>query len=99
MSWVGSPMNLLKLVEVIVQKDNIYAKKAEPESLQENVMTNENQLLLDQPDTITNQGKIERVVVEPSLTPINDNTEQKGHPATEVLLTEDPVDGVTIILG
>ena len=31
MSWVGSPMNLLKLVEVIVQKDNIYAKKAEPD--------------------------------------------------------------------
>ena len=100
MSWVGSPMNLLKLVEVIVQKDNIYAKKVEPEeSLQENVMTNENQLLLDQPDTITNQGKVERVVVEPTLQPINDNTQSKNQPTTEVLLTEDPVDGVTIILG
>jgi hypothetical protein len=100
MNWVGSPMNLLKLVEVIVPKDNIYAKKVEPEeSLQENTMTNENQLLLDQPDTITNQGKVERVVVKPTLQPINDNAQPKEHPATEVLLTEDPVDGVTIILG
>jgi hypothetical protein len=83
-----------------VPKDNIYAKKVEPEeSLQENTMTNENQLLLDQPDTITNQGKVERVVVEPTLQPINDNAQPKEHPATEVLLTEDPVDGVTIILG
>ena len=94
MSWVGSPMNLLRLVEEIVPKTT----NQTPVNVKENTMTNDKQLILDQPDTITNQGKVERVVVDPTLKPLNDNT-QPNAKNPEVLLTEDPLDGVEIILG
>lgn len=92
MSWVGSPMNLLRLVEEIVPKDTNQLQ------IKESNMTNEKQLILDQPDTITNQGKVERVVVDPGQKPLNDNT-QPTPKNPEVLLTEDPLSGVEIILG
>jgi len=94
MSWVGSPMNLLKLVEVVMPQltvEQIIKQK------KENAMT-EQKLILDQPDTITHDGKIEYVVNDPSVKQLNDNTEPpKEMPS--VLLTEDPLDGVEIILG
>lgn len=56
----------------------------------------ENKLILDQPDQVTNAGPVEHVV-ETDL-PLNENpnkgTEQQS---AEVLLTEDPLEGVTII--
>ena len=69
----------------------------EEQLIEEEAMANEQQLLLDQPDTINHQGKIERVVSEPGQKSLNDNTEVDQKP--EVLLTEDPLDGVEIILG
>lgn len=49
MKLVGSPMNLLKMVEVIIPQKGQNMKE---------------KLILDQPDTITTLGKIEHVVVE-----------------------------------
>lgn len=101
LQWVGSPMNLLKLVEEVVPKmthTELMDHRAKQEQLiEEEAMANEQQLLLDQPDTINHQGKIERVVSEPGQKSLNDNTEVDQKP--EVLLTEDPLDGVEIILG
>jgi hypothetical protein len=91
--WVGSPMNLLRFIEEVVPEN-----KTSENVLEENNMTNERQLLLDQPDCITTQGKIERVVAEPGQKIINDNA-QSVQKTPEVLLTEDPLDGVEIILG
>jgi hypothetical protein len=62
-------------------------------------MTNAQQLLLDQPDTITTRGKIERVLENPKGIPLNDNTGVQKTPTDLLLLTEDPLDGVEIILG
>lgn len=90
MSWVGSPMNLLKLVEIVVPKTTKLQIEKEKE------MTDK--LILDQPDTVKGTGTVEYVVgVDPVAKPLNDNTEQQKMP--EVLLTEDPLDGVEIILG
>lgn len=102
LQWVGSPMNLLKLVEEVVPKmthTELMEHRAKQEQLlEEEAMANE-QLLLDQPDCITHQGKIERVIIEPEQKSINDNTENSQKKPVEVLLTEDPLDGVEIILG
>jgi hypothetical protein len=94
MSWVGSPMNLLRFIEEISPKDNPFQ-----ENTQEQNMENQKKLLLDQPDTITNQGKIEHVVVQNQPQPLNDSTGPVQQSTGEVLLTEDPLDGVEIILG
>lgn len=95
MSWVGSPMNLLKLVEVVVPQltvEQIIKQK------EENAMV-EQKLILDQPDTITHGGKVEYVVGDdPTVKQLNDNAEP-AKKMPEVLLTEDPLDGVEIILG
>lgn len=66
--------------------------------VQETTMTEE-KLILDQPEQVTEQGTVEHVSVsDPNVKPLN---EQPGaDPATkpqETLLTEDPMDGVTII--
>lgn len=88
MKWVGSPMNLLRLVEVI-----------QPENSTKEENMNEKQLILDQPDTITQQGKIERVVVEPNVTPINDaTTNELPKKKEEILISENPIDGIEIII-
>lgn len=97
MSWVGSPMNLLRLVEEVVpKKTHQEIQQQKQEMLNEGNM--QDKLILDQPDTITNNGKIERVVVQPNQIPLNDVTDP-AQKKPEVLLTEDPLDGMEIILG
>ncbi len=63
---------------------------------QERQQMAEQKLLLDQPDRVTNQGHVEHVVENPKkqLNEGQPNKEQKP-----VLLTEDPMDGVEILLN
>jgi hypothetical protein len=63
----------------------------------------ENKLLLDQPDQVTPEGKVEHVVVS-DVVEINENTTKKkkrtkseSQKQDKSLITEDPVAGVTII--
>ena len=101
LQWVGSPMNLLKLVEEVVPKMThvqlMEHREKQEQLLEDEAVANEKQLLLDQPDCVNKNGKIERVVVDPTQQKMNDNTEISQ--PVEVLLTEDPLDGVEIILG
>lgn len=92
MKWVGSPMNLLRLIEEVVpQSINTNESK-------ENVM-NEKKLLLDQPDTVTTKGRVEHVVSEDTpVQTLNDTTDLDAK-KPEVLLNESPIDGLEIILG
>lgn len=93
MNWVGSPMNLLRLIEEVVPK------KTTLEIAEEISLMSHNKLILDQPDTITNKGKVEHVVNDPtSVQPINDSCSGSKH-ANDILLTENPLDGVSIIKG
>jgi len=89
LTWVGSPMNLLRFIEEIVPKDNPLKTLNESET---NKM-NDNKLILDQPETVTSQGQVEHVVVNES--PDQDSSEKK----TEILLNESPIEGLEIILG
>jgi hypothetical protein len=91
MKWVGSPMNLLKLIEE-VSPQNIVENK-------ENEMREEKKLILDQPETINRQGQIEHVVDDQvGDQNLNDGTEVESK-KPDILLNESPVDGVEIILG
>jgi len=89
LTWVGSPMNLLRFIEEIVPKDNPLKTLNESET---NKMS-DNKLILDQPETVTSQGQVEHVVVNES--PDQDSSEKK----TEILLNESPIEGLEIILG
>lgn len=79
-------MNLLRFIEQLQPNDK---EKTQMEK----------KLILDQPETVTNRGTVEHVVQDQSVPvqSLNDNTQVV--PAKEVLLTEDPMDGVEIILG
>jgi hypothetical protein len=90
MNWVGPPMNLLRLIEEVVPQ--------RPEK--EITVTEEKKLILDQPDTVNNQGKIEHVVTDDVVPQqsLNDSTDS-NQKKPDVLLNESPVDGVEIILG
>ena len=89
-TWTGDDyyMNMVPaeaiLLEIIQEK----------EAKMENV--NEEKLILDQPETVTTEGVVERVVV--SDLPLNENDPQNDK-TKEVLINESPLDGVKIILG
>lgn len=56
----------------------------------------EEKLILDQPDTVTEQGKVEHVVSKPAQK-LNETQGQEKQP--EVLLNEGPVEGGFVIVG
>ena len=79
----------LKLIKVIQT----------PEQQKEAVMTAE-KLILDQPDMITEQGKIEHVITKTPLQKLNESKPAQKQPAKQpdVLINEDPVaDGFMIV--
>lgn len=91
MKWVGSPMNLLRLIEEVVPQTKTLNEN------KENSM-NEKKLILDQPDTVTSKGKVEHVVSEDTpVQSLNDSTNSDKKP--DVLLNESPIEGLEIILG
>jgi hypothetical protein len=81
MSLVGSPMNLLRVIQIIQPKEEKMDK-----------------LILDQPETITKEGQVEYVVEKDTDNiPLNDNTNPEEN--KEVLICENPLEGVEIILA
>jgi len=75
--------NQLRLIEVIVS----------PAQEEQRIM-NENKLIVDQPDTFTNQGKVEQVVAPTPLGVVKEGTDDD---ANDVLLNENPMDDVEIL--
>jgi len=74
----------------------------EQETLMEENLMNENssvnevaeeKLILDQPETVTESGKVEHVPVPKPVQPLNEGDGEKG---PEVLLNENPMDGIEI---
>ena len=64
--------------------------------LKENNMSQEEKLILDQPETITEQGQVEHV--KNSQTPTQPMNEGDGQEAPPVLLNESPVDDGFVIV-
>ena len=92
MSLVKPPNNLLKFVREIT------VNLPETQALVESNM-NEEKLILDQPDRVTSEGTVEQVVKKPEQQKLNDSVQKQPAPPKEMLLTEDPMDGIEIILG
>lgn len=59
---------------------------------------NEQKLLVDQPDTVTNEGTVEHVITQPGQAPLNEGQPKEDEKQKDVLLNEDPLSGVDIIL-
>jgi hypothetical protein len=92
MAWVKPPLNLLRFIEAV--------RVAEPQqAITENTDMAEKKLILDQPDTITHKGKVEHLVEDPGLPQKLHDSNDPNKKQQDVLLTEDPLDGVEIILG
>jgi hypothetical protein len=90
-------MNLLRLIEEIKPKMTTQEIADKISQEQGTVMT-EQKLILDQPDTITNKGKIEHVVAnDQPLQSLNDACAAK--PNKDILISENPLDGIAIIKG
>lgn len=68
---------------------------AEQSAILEENTVSEEKLILDQPERITSEGQVEHVIKQPQ-TQINENQPAKK---PEVLINEDPMEGVEIILG
>jgi hypothetical protein len=65
---------------------------------EESTMSEEQKLILNQPDRITHQGQVEQVVKKPKKSkPLNEGNPHKEKPK-DVLINEDPLSGVEIIL-
>lgn len=84
LKFVGPPNNLLKMVRRI-------------EETNERATNMTDKLILDQPDQITNQGKVEHVIADTQKAIIKENDANKNQ--DNVLITENPIDGLEIILG
>lgn len=88
------------LVKTIISPDE---QKRQEQQKEEGKMLNENKLILDQPDQITTEGKIEHSIPSEECIEINENkskkkkTKSESKSNKEKLLTEDPIAGVTII--
>lgn len=61
----------------------------------EEQIMNEEKLILDQPDMVTDKGKMEHIVETPTE-PINEQGDEDNQ--EDVLLNEDPVDGGFVIV-
>jgi hypothetical protein len=91
MQWVKPPLNLLRFVDTVVAQPTVPATLTE-------VNMADRKLILDQPDIITEKGKIEHIVSDGPQQPLNDvNNPNPKQP--DVLINENPLDGVEIILG
>jgi len=77
------------IVKVLQSKDDIIKETPMNESLQP-----QEKLILDQPDTVTPEGKLEHVITD-APKQLNEGQPQQDQ---EVLLTEDPLEGVDIIM-
>lgn len=67
------------------------------EVLKEDNMSEE-KLILDQPDQITEKGKVEHVVIQDDKK-INESFPKKEEKKKDTLINENPLDGVEIILN
>jgi hypothetical protein len=77
---------------------NIELKVREYEEEKNMKLNEEKKLILDQPDTVTTEGTVEHVAgVDPLAQPLVETPQ--GLPKQDILLNEDPVDGVEIIVN
>lgn len=102
--WVGDDryMDMVRLTNEALFVGKLTPDEPEKvELLVETIKKEEKQmsdekLILDQPETVTTHGKIEHVVAK--TTPVKPLNENDPNEKKEILLTEDPIDGLEILI-
>ena len=89
-------LSMVKSHDLILVRE--ITSPAQERADKEQVLMEQKKLLVDQPDKVTNEGKVEQVVVEKPK-PLTENKGGKSAPTPEVLLNEGPgdLDGVEIV--
>ena len=87
-----------KTREAFLVREIIEEPKEQP--IQETKMPEE-KLILDQPERVTTEGTVERIVTKPSAKPLHEANPGKAPVSMpkDVLINEDPSSGVEILLG
>lgn len=99
MRYVPTMLRYIRCIVPAGQPEAAAALPAAPaQQLNEGTTMSEQKLILNQPDRVTNRGKVEHVVSQPQQQ-LNEGQPKKDAPTPEVLINEDPMDGVEIILG
>lgn len=98
-TWKGDSFFLKMIPKEAILIETLLSPNEEKQKENKNM---EEKLILDQPDQITNDGKVEHIVSQ-DVVEINENTKKRkkrkneSNEETNKLLTEDPIAGVTII--
>jgi hypothetical protein len=101
-TWEGDSYFLPMIPKEAILVKTIIDPKQTSQKTEETIMLNEeNKLILDQPDQITENGKVEHVIPDQDAQ-INEQEQNKKNKSEcknnkNSLLTEDPLAGVTII--
>tara|TARA_Y100000034_G_scaffold121593_1_gene165982 strand:+ start:845 stop:1315 length:471 start_codon:yes stop_codon:yes gene_type:complete len=85
--------NQLRLIKQLVSPQE--QEMAEQKKLNEGTVA-QDQLLLDQPATFTNEGQVEFVAPQAGLPPLTEQVPPTVVEGQDVLLTEEPLDGLEI---
>lgn len=85
------------VVEVIRTNDDVPNTETTTTTKTEERKEEMDKLILDQPDCVTQKGKVEHVMVQPNKKPLNEVVPQENAEG-EMLINEDPMDGVEIIM-
>lgn len=101
-TWQGDSFFLKMIPKEAVLVETI---ESPDEQKQKEKKMNEEKLILDQPDQITTEGKVEHVATSTELVDLNEEennkkkrkTKNENSSSKSKLLTEDPIAGVTII--
>lgn len=102
-TWRGDSFFLRMIPKEALLVKTIISPDQQKNQEKEDKKMNEEKLILDQPDQITSEGKVEHVASNEKLVDLSENTKKRKRKKNEnsenqkKLLTEDPIAGVTII--
>lgn len=97
-TWEGDSYFLKMIPQDAILVRTIISPNEKKSKQEEVVMLNEeNKLILDQPDQITESGKVEHVVPDQDVQINEQDKKNESKKSKNTLLTEDPLAGVTII--
>ena len=90
-TWEGDDY----FMQLVPREATVVKVLLSPEETRNKKMTEE-KLILDQPDQVTQEGTVEHVVEAPAA-PLNEEAPVEDNKNAEVLLTEDPMEGIEIL--
>ena len=97
--WQGDDyyMDLVRNNEAVMVKCIHTPEQTKAMKQEKEKPMNEEKLILDQPDVVTEQGTVEQVIEDPPK-PLNETTPPEVEEKKDVLINEDPMEGVDILI-